>query len=114
MEFSVWHLGWVWVILSPLLVHRGQRLKSALFAALCMATLAFQVEFFQAIDKPTGVFDILTVRPEIRGLIGYSVAIGLYLVLSVAILRMSRIMFLAATLSLYMISVLIMTLVFLL
>lgn len=92
-----------------LAVHKGQRIKAALFALGCYVALRLQLELMQATGYPDGVFHYLDSDPYERGVVGYGILVALYLLLCYISPNTKGVVFLAASLSIYFTAVMIMT-----
>lgn len=107
MELTPAFLLLVWIPISGLVVHRAQRLKACIFAAACAFTFILQVELLQSLNLMQGVSRWFNSPADIRGLIGWSGCILIYLGLSMASPGSRGILYFAASLSIYIIACLI-------
>ncbi|AGH99016.1 hypothetical protein [Micavibrio aeruginosavorus] len=91
----------IWIPIAMVVVHRGQVLKSLAFILACILTLRTQIEIMTSIGKPNGILGWLDMGLYERGLIIYGLLIGVFLVLAHFSPHTRGVIFLAATLSLY-------------
>lgn len=91
----------IWLPVGWFAVHRQHRLKTVLFIAACVLTLRTQVELMDSIGFDTGFLPLLKTPLYTRGLVVYSVVIALFLVLAHYSRATQKIVFFAATLTVY-------------
>lgn len=94
----------LWLPVAMLAVHKGQRLKTAVFLLVCIMTLRAQVELMQSIGHPNGLMGLIKAGAYERGLIVYGIVFALFLVLAYFSPNTKGIVFFAATLTVYIIS----------
>lgn len=74
-------LNWIdlaWVLIALLILHKGQRLKGAIFALLCILALRLQIELMNGIGYPNGFLNILDFPLLHRGFIAYGAFIAVF------------------------------------
>lgn len=79
--FMEW-LDLLWVPIGFLVLHKGQRFKTALFVLSCVLTLRLQVELMQDIGFANGFVDLLDFPLLQRGFIVYGAFIAGFMMLS--------------------------------
>lgn len=72
----------VWILIAPLIVHKGQRLKAIAFMLLCMIVLRLQVEIVESTGYDLGFTGLLDWPLMVRGYVIYGFFASLYLLLS--------------------------------
>lgn len=74
------YIDLLWVPVALLCLHKGQRLKAALFVLACAFVMRLQIELMQSIGYGNGFFRLIDTPLYIRGLVTYSVFIlGLFI-----------------------------------
>jgi len=91
----------VWLLLTPLIVHKGQRLKALGFVFLCMITLRLQVEIVQSTGFERGFTGLLDWALMTRGFAVYGVFTAIYLLLSYFSPFSRGVIYMAASLSIF-------------
>ncbi len=94
----------LWLPIALMVTHKGHRLLAAGFVLACMLTLRMQVELMDYTGHPYGFLGILGGDSFMRGLIAYGAIIALFLGLAHFSARTTRMVFLAAALSLYILA----------
>lgn len=94
----------LWLPIALLVTHKGHRLLAMGFVLACVLTLRMQVELMDYIGHPYGFLGILATDVYIRGLIAYGAVITLFLGLAYFSRHTTRMVFLAAALSLYILA----------
>ncbi len=101
LQFLYPWLDAFWIPVAMLLVHEGQRLKAGFFVIVCMIGLRLQVEIMEDAGFRHGITKWIGLTAFDRGLIVYSLFIGLFIVLAIYSPRTRGPIFLAACLSLF-------------
>ena len=99
------YIDLLWLPITFFAVHKHQRIKSVIFTVTCLLTLRVQVELMESIDRANGVLPFIESHVFSRGVIFYSVIIALFLVLAHFSPRTEGMIFFAAALSIYILSV---------
>ena len=94
----------IWIPVSVLIVHKGQRLKVAGFVIVLSILLRLQVELMQSTGFAKGFTGLIDMSLEKRGLIVHSIFIALFLLLSYLSPNTKGAIYLAASLSLFFMS----------
>lgn len=94
----------LWLPVGWFVVHKNHRWLALAFIATCILTLRTQVELMKSIGFPTGMMPVLEGPIYDRGLIAYSVIIGIFLILAYLSPTTSRIVFFTATLSIFILA----------
>lgn len=94
----------IWIPISIFIVHKHQRIKTVFFVLSCILTLRLQVELMEEIDKATGFFKIMDSYVFHRGLVLYGIVIALFLILAHFSPKTKPAVFLAAAISIYILS----------
>lgn len=97
-------LDLLWLPAALLAVHRGQRLMAAGFVLACVFSLRMQIELMASLGFPQGILGFLNAGLYNRGLITYSLVTALFLVLAYLSPNTKGAIFLAASISLYILS----------
>lgn len=103
-------LDLVWLLIAPVLVHPGQRLKVLGFVFVCLLMLRLQVELAETMGFAKGVTGWFTWAPMFRGYVVYGIFIALFLLLSYFSPRSGAI-YLAASLTIFFMAFLVSTIV---
>lgn len=103
-DFMYQWMDLIWLPIAFFVVHKHQRIKTFLFIVTCMLTLRLQVEIMESIDYPTGVLPYLKSYVYHRGLVVYGIVIALFLLLARFSPKTNPVVFLAAMISIYMIT----------
>ncbi len=107
---SVFHsyiLPWIdfiWLPLAFFIVHKHQRWLALGFVFCCIFSLRLQTELLEAFGLDNGATGWVDTSAYVRGLITYSVFYVLYFLLSHYSPGTRQIVYLAASLSIYMIA----------
>lgn len=108
----VYHwLDLIWLVVAPVLVHPGQRLKVSGFVFVCLLMLRLQVELAETMGFAKGVTGWFTWAPMIRGYVVYGIFITLFLILSHFSPRSRGAIYLAASLTIFFMAFLVSTIV---
>lgn len=91
----------LWLPVSMVAVHKGQRLHTAAFILVCIMTLRAQVELMQHIGHSRGLIGLMHSGAYERGLVVYGIVFALFLILAYFSPHTKGIIFFAATLSVY-------------
>lgn len=94
----------LWLPVGLVVVHKGQRLLTAALMLTCIFSLRAQVELMQSFDKPQGFTGLIEMGAYERGLIVYGIIFILFLILAYFSPRTRGVVFLAATLTIYIVS----------
>ncbi|HPQ50407.1 MAG: hypothetical protein H6864_09845 [Micavibrio sp.] len=94
-------LDTVWLVITPLIVHKRQRWKALAFMLLCMFVLRLQVEIIQSTGFETGFTGLLDWSLMNRGFVVYGFFSTLYLLLSYFSPFTHSAIYLAASLSIF-------------
>lgn len=94
----------LWLPVGMVAVHKGQRLKTALFMIVCILTLRAQVELMESIDGVHGFTGFWSWDAYQRGLLVYAIVFALFLLLAYFSPNTRGIVFFAATLTIYIAS----------
>ena len=101
--FYQW-VDFLWLPAALLIVHKHQRLFVLAFILISLLTFRTQVELMQAIGYDTGILNLMKSSVYNRGLIIYSVIFGLYLILAYYSPGTQKVIFFAASLSIYILA----------
>lgn len=104
-------LDLVWLLIAPVLVHPGQRLKVLGFVFVCLLMLRLQVELAETMGFAKGVTGWFTWAPMFRGYVVYGIFIALFLLLSYFSPRSGGAIYLAASLTIFFMAFLVSTIV---
>jgi len=91
----------VWLPIAWFAVHKQHRVKAVAFVLTCMLTMRTQVELMESFGFDDGFLPVMDTSLFSRGLIVYSIVTALYLVLAHYSPGTSRIVFFAASLTIY-------------
>ena len=91
----------VWLPIGWFAVHKQHRIKTLVFLITCMLTMRTQVELMQSFGLDTGLLPVMHTSLFSRGLIVYSIIIAAFLVLAHYSPRTSKMIFFAASLTIY-------------
>lgn len=91
----------VWLLLAPVVVHKGQRWKALAFVVLCMTVLRLQVGIVDSFGFDKGITGWLGWPAMDRGFAVYGIFTALYLVLSWFSPMTRGAIYLAASLSIF-------------
>lgn len=72
----------LWVPVSLLVVEKGRKIKTAVFAASCVLMLRFQIELLQSVGFGRGIFGLVDMPVLMRGQITYGLFILFFLLMS--------------------------------
>lgn len=102
-------LAWIPVVLA--LVHKGQRLLALGFMGANIVMMRLLVELMVTIDYPFGILPLLDYHIFYRGLVIYSVIYFLYVLIAMFSPRSEKVVFMAASISLFFLATFAFTLV---
>lgn len=91
----------VWLVIAPLVVHRGQKLKAFAFVALCMTVMRLQIGIVESTGFKTGFTGLWKASLYHRGLITYSMFFTIYLLLSYFSPYTKGVIYLAASITIF-------------
>lgn len=94
----------LWLPVGLVTVHQGQRVLTAIFMLTCILSMRAQVELMQSFGKPGGFTGILQAGAYERGLVVYGIVFTLFLILAYFSPRTKGVIFLAALLTIYILS----------
>lgn len=94
----------LWLPVAMVTVHKGQRVLTMAFMLACIFSLRAQVELMQSFGKPGGFTGLLDIGVYERGLITYGIVFALFLILAYFSPNTKGVIFLAATLTVYILS----------
>lgn len=94
----------LWLPVGLFTVHQGQRVLTAIFMLTCILSMRAQVELMQSFGKPGGFTGILQAGAYERGLVVYGIVFTLFLILAYFSPRTKGVIFLAALLTIYILS----------
>ena len=97
-------LDLLWLPIGLFAVHKGQRIKTAIFIITCVLTLRTQIEFAESFGFSTGVLNILHSPLLYRGYCVYGFFIGVFIVLAYFSPKTEKMVFFAAALSMYILA----------
>lgn len=114
MTFPIEYMYAIWLIITPLIVHKGQRVSAGIFVALCGVAFLFQLEVLEYLGKPTGFFSFMNSDVSLRGLIVWTLQTLFFIGISYISKATIGVVYFGATLSLYVFSIVISSVVLLL
>lgn len=91
----------IWLPVGWFAVHRQHRLHMAAFIVTCLVTMRTQIELMESIGFGEGILKLMDSPLRTRGLVIYGVVIALFLLAAHYSPRTSPIVFLAASISIY-------------
>ena len=91
----------IWLPISLLVVHKGQRLKTLAFIGGCILMFRTQLELMNSIGHPNGFLGWIKMGLYERGLIIYGLLFAVFLILAYFSPNTKGVIFLAAVLSLF-------------
>lgn len=91
----------LWIPVGLVTVHKGQRLLTTGFILVCILTLRTQIELMGSIDRDGGLLGFWNAGLYERGLVIYGFLIALFLILAHFSRNTKGVIFLAASLSIY-------------
>lgn len=94
----------LWLPVGMAVVHKGQRLLTAIFMLVCIFSMRAQVELMESFGKPGGFTGLLSAGVFERGLVVYGIVFTLFLILAYFSPRTKGVIFLAALLTIYILS----------
>lgn len=94
----------IWLPITWFSVHKPHRIYALLFVVTCILTLRTQVELMQVIGFEGGMTPLMKSPAFDRGLILYSIFIAIYLVMAHFSPRTTTAIFIAASVSLYILA----------
>jgi hypothetical protein len=89
---------------AVIVCHKSHRLLGALFVATCLLSLRTQVELMQTVGFSMGFLPWLQSPSEVRGLVVYSIAILVFLVLARLSPQTKKIVFFAVSITVYILA----------
>ena len=95
-------LLWFGVVLAVL--PRQLWIKASLFVLICVIMLRLQIELFESFGWETGYLPFLTLPLFARGLITYGVFTAVYLMLSAYSARINPFVYMAASITIFIIA----------
>jgi len=98
------HYDFLLVPVAALVCHKSHRLVGALFVATCLLSLRTQVELMQTMGFAMGFLPWLQSPSEVRGLVVYSIAILVFLVLARLSPQTKKIVFFAVSITVYILA----------
>ena len=101
LDVIIKNLDFVWLPITWFVVHKHQRVKATGFVLACILTLRLQVELMESIDHASGILHLLESHVLYRGQMIYTVVFILYLTLACYSPKTDKIIFFAASLSIY-------------
>ena len=99
--FATQWLDLVWLFVTPLIVHKGQRIKALAFMILCMVVLRLQVGIVESTGFIKGFTGFLYWELMTRGFVVYGIFNLIYLLLSYFSPYTRGPIYLAASLSIF-------------
>lgn len=99
--FATQWLDLVWLFVTPLIVHKGQRIKALAFMILCMVVLRLQVGIVESTGFIKGFTGFLDWELMTRGFVVYGIFNLIYLLLSYFSPYTRGPIYLAASLSIF-------------
>ena len=97
----------VWIFVAGLVVHKAQRVKAMIFCVVAIVTMLLQIELVLSFNIDAGLTGWWEMPVDQRGIIGWSVAILCYLLLSWASPASRGVLYFAASMSIYLIAVIV-------
>ena len=97
-------LDLVWLPVAWFVVHRNHRWMALGFILTCALTLRTQVELMKSVGFETGILPLLNGPLMARGMIAYGIAIALYLILAHFSQGTSKMIFLTASITIYIVT----------
>ena len=94
----------LWLPVAMVTVHKGQRALTAVFMLVCIFSMRAQVELMQSFGRPGGFTGLLQAGAYERGLVVYGIVFTLFLILAYFSPHTKGVIFLAATLTIYILS----------
>ncbi len=94
----------LWLPVALVTVHKGQRILAVAFMLACILSMRAQVELMHSFGKPGGFTGLLEAGAYERGLVVYGIVFALFLILAYFSPHTKGVIFLAATLTIYIIS----------
>lgn len=91
----------LWLPVGMVVVHKGQRLKTAAFMLVCILTMRAQVELMESLGGTNGFTGFWGWDSFQRGLLAYGIIFALFLLLAYFSPHTRGIVFFAATLTIY-------------
>lgn len=101
MDASLALIDLIWVPIALIVAVKGQRLMAAGLAISCALALRMQIQLIETLGLEKVDWGLLESDRLVRGQIGYSILIALYLILVHFSPQTRSVIFLAATLSLF-------------
>lgn len=94
----------IWLPITWFAVHKRHRIYALLFVATCMLTMRTQVALMKEIGFDGGMTPLMQAPSYDRGLILYSVFIAIYLLMAHYSPRTTTVIFVAASVSMYILA----------
>ena len=94
----------IWVPVAFFVAHKGHRIKTVFFILACVAVLRLQVDVMAQLGYPTGILTFFDMPLLVRGYILYGLFIALFLVLARLSRGTNQFVFLAATISTFLLA----------
>ncbi len=91
-----------WLPVALVAVHRGHRILAAAFVLICVFTLRLQLELMDSIGYGHGIMGLMKASLYSRGLVCYGMVIGLLLILARFSPGSMKVVFLGASLTVYL------------
>ena len=91
----------IWLPVGWFAVHKQHRLPMAAFIVTCIVTMRTQIELMDGIGYETGILPLMDSDLRTRGLIIYGIIIALFLLAAHYSPRTSKMVFLAASITVY-------------
>jgi hypothetical protein len=91
----------LWLPVAWFVVHKNHRWMMMAFIICCGLTMRTQVELMESTRFSTGIFPFFEAPLLSRGLIGYGIIIAIFLILAHFSQSTSKMVFFAATISIY-------------
>ena len=91
----------LWLPVALLLAPKRLKIKSGIFVLTCVFTLRTQMELVESVGTSTGLINLFDSSIFHRGVIVYSIFIGLFLLMAVFSPKARTPVFMAAGISLY-------------
>lgn len=104
LSFLYQWIDLLWLPVALVTVHKGQRVLVVAFMLVCILTLRVQVELMHSFGKPGGFTGLLESGAYERGLVTYGIVFALFLILAYFSPRTQGVVFLAATLTIYILT----------
>lgn len=100
-QFLYQWLDLIWLPVAWFVVAKQHRWLMIAFIVVCGLTMRTQVELMESTGFVTGMLPFLDMPMLTRGLLGYGIIIGIFLILAHFSQSTAKVVFLAASISLY-------------